>query len=238
MQQELPLDIVAHLFAQPFAAAGQFLAEAPFRDAAAVPQGDDLAVEFGQAHLVHDAAGVQPLLREDLDLAHVHGFAGGGDGHGEFHLGVEHEQLAQGGAGLGHLAWAQVFFRVVLAGLAFGPGALRLPSLRGAPFPALAGFRRSAARAVTGGPVAAGIFRRIAPGAGGCAPNVIECEEPVEAGIEQLLFVYRLRQRQGQGTLQQFAVLVADQFHRIECIEGLRGGDADLGVAQGADEIG
>ncbi len=104
MQQKLLLDVVAHLLAQPVAAALELLAEAPRRNGPRVAEIADLPVQISEPHLLHDLARVEAFLREDLDLAEVNGLAGLGHGHGELDLGVAHEQLPELRARLGHLA--------------------------------------------------------------------------------------------------------------------------------------
>ena len=82
VEQKLLFDIVAHLLAEPVTASAQLLTETAFGYRRALAKIGDLPIQVGKPHLFHDLAGIEALLGEHLDAAHVYRFTRGGHDDG------------------------------------------------------------------------------------------------------------------------------------------------------------
>ena len=67
--------------------------------------------------------------------------------------------------------------------------------------------------------------------------ELVAAEVEVEAFVEQVLLVGRLRQHERQGVLQDRAVGEAHHLHRTRGVDALCGGDAYAGTACGLQEL-
>ena len=67
--------------------------------------------------------------------------------------------------------------------------------------------------------------------------EAVAAEVEIEALVEQVLLVGRLRQHEGQRVLQHGAVGEADHLHGARGVDPLGGRDADAGAARGLEEL-
>src|SRR5690242_13559316 len=102
-------DVVANALVQPIPAAAKILRQATIGNRIAGRQREDFLLQLRVTHRVENAARVEPLLSEQLDLMHFDLLAGGADCQVDLDRVRSREQLAERGFSSGHFADAERF---------------------------------------------------------------------------------------------------------------------------------